>query len=189
MTRRRSRSKAPTDYDNCTVYDNNGIASASNSPDVASNDATVNCLKPALTVDKSGNGPVNAGEDVVFTIVVDNGGPGAAKAVTLSDTLPSGTAGAWTIDTQPAGNPCSISSGVLNCAFGDMASGDSKTVTVKASTDYDNCSVYDNTATASSTNAPDGEDDATVTCQKPNISVKKTGNGPISAGRGCRILH
>ena len=178
---------APTSYAECGVYVNNAIASAQNAPDVSSNDATVRCLKPSLSVEKSGNGPVNAGDDVVFSIVVENGGPGTAKAVSLDDSLPSGTAGPWTISSQPAGDPCSITGSQLDCAFGDLASGASQTVEVTAPTSFAECSVYDNTATASSTNAPDAGDDASVTCREPGLSVQKVGTGPVDAGENIEF--
>ena len=78
--------------------------------------------KANLTVTKTPNSQtINAGDDVVFTIQVDNSGPGTAKSVTLSDTLPSGTAGAWVED--PDNPDCQITGNQLDCDFGDMASG------------------------------------------------------------------
>ncbi|HTU14734.1 MAG TPA: VWA domain-containing protein [Solirubrobacterales bacterium] len=173
--------KAATSGQACTTYDNTATATSSNTPN-ASDDATITCNKPNLSVVKTGNGPVNAGEDVAFTIQTSNAGPGTAKAVKLSDPLPGGTASVWTIDTQPGGNPCSITAGTLNCDFGDLASGASASVKVKAATSGQACTTYDNTATASSTNAPNASDDAMITCNKPNLSVMKTGNGPLNAG-------
>ena len=175
--------KAPTDYDNCAVYDNTAQVDATNTPP-DSDDGQVTCQTPDLTVDKTPDAQtINAGDDVVFTIQVDNAGPGTATAVGLADTLPGGTAGPWTIDSQPAGDPCSITAGVLTCLFGDMASGDSKTVTVKAPTDYDNCAVYDNTAQVDATNTPPDSDDGQVTCQTPDLTVDKTPDAQtINAG-------
>ncbi|MBK5111673.1 MAG: DUF11 domain-containing protein [Thermoleophilia bacterium] len=144
------------------------------------------CQKPGLSVTKTPDAQnINAGEDVVFTVQVDNAGPGTAKGVQVSDTLPGGTAGAWVED--PDNPDCEIAGGVLNCDFGDLAAGASKTVTVKAPTDGDNCTTYNNTATASSTNAPNDSDDGQVTCQKPNLSVTKTGNGNIKAGENVKF--
>ena len=118
-------------------------------------------------MEKSGNGPVNAGDDVVFSIVVENGGPGTAKVGSLDHSLPSGTAGPWTISSQPAGDPCSITGSQLDCAFGDLASGASQRVEVTAPTSFAECSVYDNTATASSTRTPQMPgDDASVTLSR-----------------------
>ncbi len=79
--------------------------------------------------------------------------------MTLSDPLPSGTASPWAISSQPAGSPCSITGSTLSCAFGDLAPGASETVEVTAATTFADCTVYDNTATASSANAPNDSDD------------------------------
>ncbi len=101
----------------CGVYDNpTATVSADNTPN-ASDEGKITCVKPDLSVSKTGNGTVNAGENVEFTMITSNAGPGTAKAVTLTDTLPSGTAGGWMIDSQPAGNPCSITGGTLNCVL------------------------------------------------------------------------
>ncbi len=173
--------KAATNAQHCAVYDNVATQSSDNSPS-SSDDAKITCQSPDLKVTKTGNGTVSAGDDVEFTITTTNSGAGTAKAVTLSDTLPTGTAGAWTIVSQPAGNPCSISAGVLSCSFGDMAAGASAQVKVKAPTSAQNCAAYDNDVTVKSSNNPDATDDATVTCQKPGITINKTGNGTINAG-------
>ena len=179
--------KTGTSFAACGVYDNPVASASADNADTVSDAGKITCIKPNLTVDKTGNGTVNAGQDVQFSIVTSNGGPGTAKSVNLSDTLPSGTAGAWVIDTQPGGNPCSITGNLLTCSFGDLASGQSRTVTVKAATNYAHCTVYDNTATATATNHPNVPDGASVTCQKPNLTVDKTGNGKVNAGQDVRF--
>ncbi|MGB0119785.1 MAG: DUF11 domain-containing protein, partial [Solirubrobacterales bacterium] len=189
---------APTAFEACATLVNTATAAATNAPD-ATDDATINCQKPNLTVLKSGNGTIDAGDKAEFTIQVTNAGPGVAKVVTLNDPLPNNVSGAWSIDAQPAGAPCQITGTTLNCQFGDLAAGASVTVTVSAATTNQKCGTYDNTATASSTNAPAASGQATVVCEivcpvaspvkgkrtknralsdcpKPNIKLKKTAN-------------
>ncbi len=173
--------KAPTSFDSCGTYNNTATASASNHPNV-SDPGQVSCQKPNVSVQKTGNGTVSAGEDVTFTMVASNAGPGVAKNVVLADQLPTGTVAGWQITDQPQGNPCMIANGLLACVFGDMAAAASNSVTISAATDADSCATYNNTATATSTNAPDASDSATDVCQKPNLQVAKTGNGNIKAG-------
>ena len=55
--------------------------------------------------------------------MVTNNGPGVAKHVTLTDTLPVG------VDWQQDNADCSITAGVLSCDFGNLASGASRTST------------------------------------------------------------
>ena len=173
-----------TAYGSCKVYENTVTVTGTNltaSPITAHDSTTVNC--PALRVVKTANpaGPVSAGDAIGFDITVYNDGPGTAKSVTLADTLP-GTGLTWTL--SPAFTGCSITDNVLSCSFGDMASGTSKgPIHVTATTSYAECSVYDNTATASATNAPDASDDASVTCQTPLIHIVKTADAsPVNAG-------
>src|SRR5579884_2448275 len=165
---------AQTSYAACTTYDNTATASASNAPD-AEDSASVTCAKPSLSVTKTADrASVDAGDAIGFTVTVSNGGPGTAKGVTLSDPLPSGTAGGWSVDAQTNSGQCSISAGTLSCAPVDLAAGASFSVHVSAQTSYAACTTYDNTATASASNAPDAEDSASVTCAKPSLSVTKT---------------
>ena len=82
----------------------------------------INC--PDLEVVKDGNGPINGGEDAVFTITVTNHGPGDASDVTLEDQLPAGT---WTLGGADAA-ACEIDgSNLLTCDFGTVDSGDTRT--------------------------------------------------------------
>ena len=55
--------------------------------------ANINCEKSDLSLVKTGNGTISAGENVIFEITVTNAGPGTAEAVTLSDPLPGEVAG------------------------------------------------------------------------------------------------
>ncbi len=88
---------AATDYDNCAVYNNTATASSANAPN-DSDDGQVSCRKPDLSITKTPDAQnINAGEDVVFTIKVDNAGPGTAKAVKVSDSLPGPVAGSWIV--------------------------------------------------------------------------------------------
>ena len=177
---------AATSFADCAIYHNTATAHASNAPD-ASASATITCNAPSLTVTKAADAAtVSAGDPIGFTITVHNGGPGTAKSVTLSDPLPGGTTAAgWSKASGPTG--CSITGAVgtqtLACTAVDLASGDSYSVHVTAATSFADCNSYDNTATASATNAPDASDSATITCQKPSLSVTKTADAAtVDAG-------
>ncbi len=175
--------KATTSFAACTTYDNEATASATNSPD-ASDDATVTCLKPELVVEKTADAAtVDAGDPIGFTVKTTNNGPGIAKAVTLSDPLPNGVD--WSID--PANADCEITGTgddqVLTCDFGDLADDASETVHVKATTSESACTTYDNEATATATNHPNAKDDASITCNKPDLGVDKAAlNVTVDAG-------
>jgi uncharacterized repeat protein (TIGR01451 family) len=181
-----------TDQADCTVYDNTATASSDNAGS-PSDEATITCLTPNLSVTKlAGNGThnqtVNAGDPVEFTIQVANEGPGTAKNVSLDDPLPAGTAAKWVIKSQTNAGQCAITgalgSQTLHCNGVDLAADDSYSVDITSSTDQADCTVYDNTATASSDNAGSPSDDATITCLPANVSIAKTADhsAPVNAG-------
>jgi uncharacterized repeat protein (TIGR01451 family) len=118
-------------------------------------------------------------------MTTSNTGEGTAKGVALSDPLPDGVT--WSIVSQTNAGECEITGTgndqVLGCDYGDLVPGAVRVVTVKATTSFDACSVYDNTATASAANAPSDSDDASVACNKPSVSIDKTtSTGTINAG-------
>ena len=176
---------AATSATACTTYANTATAHALNAPD-ASASATITCsnLTPSLSVTKTADAAtVNAGDPIGFTVTVANGGPGLAKDVVLSDPLPTGTAGGWSILSQTNGGQCSISSGTLSCARVDLVSGQSYSVHVTAATSFAACTTYNNTATASASNAPNASASASITCLKPSLSVTKTADAAtVNAG-------
>jgi uncharacterized repeat protein (TIGR01451 family) len=82
----------------------------------------------------------------------------------LSDTLPAGFT--WSEDPDKA--ECSIAAGVITCNVGDLGSGASFTVHVKAATTVEDCETVENPgAQATATNHPDvnaGAASVTVNC-------------------------
>ena len=84
------------------------------------------------------NGVVAAGQPLVYTVLVDNHGPGEAKAVVITDTLNSDGAYQYTAPAfcSPAGNGEVTGSRVLTCVLGDIAAGAQRTfqVTLTAAT-------------------------------------------------------
>src|SRR6476659_3660575 len=173
---------SPTTPATCGSVDNTANVTTSN--DGADSDnatITVNC--PNVTVLKTADqGTIDAGDTAAFTIVVTNEGPGTAKGVTLTDTLPSGVV--WSEDSAA----CSITAGVLSCNFGDLADGATRTVHVTGATDAADCGVLTNTAVVAASNesqadTQDNTSTATITVNCPNVTVLKTADqGTIDAG-------
>ena len=94
---------APSELINSATVEGGGDPT----PNTDDDPTTIEDQKANLTVTKTPNSQtINAGDDVVFTIQVDNAGPGTAKGVTLSDALPSGTARTWVED--PDNPDCAI---------------------------------------------------------------------------------
>ena len=64
--------------------------------------------------------PVNVGQQLTYTLAVTNGGPSAASAVTLTDTLPAGVK--FVSATADQGS-CTYSEATVTCALGGLAAG------------------------------------------------------------------
>lgn len=173
-----------TDAGDCGTISNTAVASSGNDGGGTST-ATVAVGCPDVKVTKTpDNGIVNAGDPITWTIKVENLGPGVAKGVTATDTLPSGIA--W----GESEADCSIASGILSCTVGDLAAGASKTYQVSGPSSKADCGgPTNNTGSAAATNEPAGKlgnnsDAGSVTVQCADISITKTANpaGPVSAG-------
>jgi uncharacterized repeat protein (TIGR01451 family) len=173
---------SPTTAATCGSVDNTANVTTSN--DGADSDSatiTVNC--PNVTVLKTADqGTIDAGDTAAFTIVVTNEGPGTAKGVTLTDTLPSGVV--WSEDSAA----CSITAGVLSCNFGDLTDGATRTVHVTGATDAADCGILTNTAVVAASNESvenvgDNSSTATITVNCPDLLVTKDADqGTVNAG-------
>jgi uncharacterized repeat protein (TIGR01451 family) len=191
-----------TKFASCGTYQNSATAGSSNGDgEVTSDIIQIKVECPNLDVVKTPDAQtVAAGNAISFSVVVSNAGPGTAKGVQLSDPLPGGkvaspvtwalgtvtSSGSPTIGTLPA---CAVTGSAgsqsLDCPSIDLTAGQAYTVTVSANTTTANCTVYNNTATASATNENLNETDNgqnTVQCP-PDIRVDKTpDNQFVSAG-------
>jgi uncharacterized repeat protein (TIGR01451 family) len=134
----------PAGY-HATLNNTATATSTNNDPASINASATDVVLAPDLTITKVGNGTVNAGQPVTFTIVVSNTGQGIARNVNLTDPLPGGLP--WTTDIG------TIINGVLTDHIGDMAPGASITIHLSAATPTGFSGTLNNTATATSTNS------------------------------------
>ncbi|HVK19863.1 MAG TPA: SpaA isopeptide-forming pilin-related protein [Actinokineospora sp.] len=154
-----------------------------------SDDHSVDILYPDLTVLKTGNGPISAGQTATFTITMTVGGdPGSiARSATLDDQLPAGLT--WTIN--PAVTGCSIVTTTLHCDFGDLAVGATRTVVVSAPTGPVDCGTLTNTATVGAGNEPNTGNNSstgTILVNCPDVTVEKTTDTPtVAAGDTARF--
>ncbi|MFL5725157.1 MAG: isopeptide-forming domain-containing fimbrial protein [Chloroflexota bacterium] len=178
-----------TSGSNCAVIPNTATVAASNEPASAngnnSDSGSIDVLCANVTIVKNATpvGPVNAGDEIGFDIVVTNNGDGTATDVHVSDDLPSGIT--WTADPatgSTTGLTCLIVSGDLVCDDASMAAGDTFTVHVHGLTDAADCGTVNNTAFLTTGNDGAGNDGASVVVQCPDVSVVKSGNGPLVPG-------
>jgi uncharacterized repeat protein (TIGR01451 family) len=145
-----------------------------------------------LSITKTDNpDPVVAGMNLTFNITVTNNGPSSATNVVASDLLPStlslvsvtGSGGA----TCNAGIPGSVPT---SCAFGTLANGDSRTMTIVALVDpslasgsiiTNNANV--SSATADNNNANNLATTTTLVNASANLGITKSDSpDPVLAG-------
>ncbi|OYN96869.1 hypothetical protein CGZ96_11275 [Enemella evansiae] len=137
-----------------------------------------------VQVTKTGPEQVTAGSPVTWTIEVRNAGPSTARAVTVNDQLPAGLTGAQLL--LPNGQPCADPT---NCVIGDLASGQSVTLTVTGTVapDYAGTTIGNSVAISTPTADPDGgsnDDTSTVAVTRnADLSISKAlTTGPLVPG-------
>ena len=150
---------------------NNGVA------EINAAGEQVVVLAPDLTITKTGDGTINSTDTATFTITVSNTGTGTAYGVTVSDPLPGSATLTW---TSSAGT---ISGGTLTDAIGNLAAGGTVTIHVSAVTPAGYSGTLADTATATASNNSPASVSASATdiVQAPDLTITKTGNGPITS--------
>jgi uncharacterized repeat protein (TIGR01451 family) len=153
---------------------------------------TNNQLTPALSITKVADAAtVNAGDPIGFVVTVKNTGTGTASGVTVSDPLPAGSGAhvTWAIASQSNTGLCTLAgsspSQTLNCGGSttSLAAGLSFSVHITASTSSAECGVYNNTASFTTTNDGSGNAQASITCNKPNLTITKVADATsVNAG-------
>ncbi len=175
------------------VVNNTGNVTTTNDGSGSSSAST--CVAaPAVTISKTADhsAPVNAGDPIGFTVEIKNTGSGAANGVHLSDPLPagSGTGVTWTIDGS-VGTPARFvlsgakGSQTLSLASTTLPAGADYKVHIKAQTSETECSVYDNTATLTTTNGGNPNPvSAEESCAfRVDLAITKTG-APVTQELG-----
>jgi uncharacterized repeat protein (TIGR01451 family) len=170
---------ATTDKGDCGEVSNTASVTTSNDgSDSDSDSVDVRCA--AIDVDKTADAAsVSAGEQIGFTVTLQNTGAGEAKGVQFTDVLPAGLS--WSISPASAG--WSIANGNLVFAPTTMAPGAVTTVHVVATTDKEDCGQVDNTASVTTTNDGSDSDSASVDVNCAEIDVDKVADDDsVSAG-------
>ncbi len=171
------------------ITNNVSVASSTSDPDMNNNsdgeDTTVYVLQADLSVTKSDDvDPVTDGEPLTYTVVVTNNGLDAAENVTLSDTLPVGTAFNFATITQ---GTCAIGFPLLQCQLGTLDVGDNVTLTVRVTPSSpgvitNTVSVTSDTDDPATSNNSDSED-TTVNARQADLSVTKSDDvDPVTEG-------
>ncbi len=176
--------------------DNTGTVTTTN--DGSGQSSAETCVaKPSIQIVKTADAAqVNAGDPIGFTLTVYNAGPGDAKGVVLTDTLPTNPGLSWTIDAEGAGwnSTCAINSGTLTCGpvtvpTGTTLANSTFTVHITSPTtaatggDCPSTGVVSNTGSVTTTNDGSGQSSASTCVAAPAIHILKTADAPqVNAG-------
>ncbi|HET6380345.1 MAG TPA: SpaA isopeptide-forming pilin-related protein [candidate division Zixibacteria bacterium] len=171
----------------CATYPNVATVGASNHPTLMpEDDVTVQC--PGLNIMKTaGPSPIDAGEDVSFTVTVWNTGPGTALDVTVHDELPAGVEWGTPMVVGGNGDECSLASSMVpgqpaewsfDCSLGDLGPVDGPEdgvqIVISGSTDREDCGLLENLATADASNHDEvGPAEASVLVTCPAVAIEK----------------
>jgi uncharacterized repeat protein (TIGR01451 family) len=185
------------------ILDTASVSSGTNDPNLANNTASVLTIVGAATSANlvvtmtAAPNPVQAGNQLTYTVTVHNNGPAATSSVTFSDTIPTnttffslvqtgatwvclapGTAVSCTISSLPSGATTTFT--LIVTVAGGAASGTVITNTASTSTSTPDPNPSSNSATVNVTVASAGQYDLSVTSSaSPN---------PVTAGNNITFL-
>ncbi|MEN8114962.1 MAG: hypothetical protein ABFS21_11320, partial [Actinomycetota bacterium] len=159
------------------------VSTSTDDADPSNNSTTVDVTittQADLSITKTASpDPAFAGQEVTYTLTVDNAGPSDAQSVVATDILPAGV-------TFASSSDCSEAAGVITCDLEAIPAGSSAVATVFATTDAGTAhgTVVTNAATVGSAtsdpNLGNNSTSADVTVDAPNDMgiVKEKVPGP-----------
>ncbi|MCO5316558.1 MAG: DUF11 domain-containing protein [Solirubrobacterales bacterium] len=148
-------------------------------PDNNTDTETVDATGADLQVTKSVKSPsvVKTGDTVVYEVVVRNNGPSGATGVVLTDALPAGLTNVTTNN-----NACTVSVPTINCALGNLASGDSVTIEVSGKVKPGQTTLVNNASATGNEFDPDptNNQDSVETPVTPQVDLKIVKTASVS---------
>jgi len=161
------------------------VGSETPDPEPGNNESSVTTPEEAdLSIEKTATpSPAIPGEDIEYSLKVENHGPSNAKGVEVTDNLPAGLA------FVEASSGCTEATGTVTCELANLAAGASHTFTIKAHVGSAVTGTLANVATVSS-DSPDPEPGnneskvETPTNPEADLSVEKTASpSPVVPGK------
>jgi len=156
-----------------TTLTNTARASSDEQPTPVSDDGAIDVDALAnVRVAKDGPATALAGEQIEYTLRVDNDGPSDARDVTLTDVLPASL-------TFVSATGCSAAGQTVTCDLGQLATGGSATRTLRVKIAPSATAPIDNTATVATSTpqtstADDSDTASTVLIPSADLSIAKT---------------
>src|SRR2546425_2012796 len=182
-----------------TIGNTASVSSSTSDPDSSNNTATASTTVIAsadLSITKTdAPDPARPGENLTYTLVVNNNGPSTAASVTVTEPLPPATTfqsiitpAGWTCTTPAVG-----SAGTVSCTTGSTANGATASFTIVAqvSASTPDGSTLTNTATVSSVtfdpNTANNAATANTDVRAADLSITKS--APAEATSGTDITY
>ena len=171
-----------------SITNNATVASSINDPVAGNNSASATTtVNPAadLSISKTDSpDPIAVGQQLTYTLGVNNAGPSSATGITVTDTLP---AGVTYNSATPSQGTCSQASGTVTCSVGTVASGANASISVKVTPQ--NATTITNTANVTSLTpdpnaANNGATAQTTVDPVANLSLTKSDSpDPVLVGQ------
>ena len=139
------------------ITDTPSVSSTIGDPNAANNSATVNITVASPTqsdvsiTKTAAPEPVNQGTNLVYSLMVTNGGPAVAQGVTVTDVIP---AQVTYVSSSTAQGSCSYTSATttVSCNLGNLGVGSSVLITINVTANsFSSLTLSSNTATVTST--------------------------------------
>jgi uncharacterized repeat protein (TIGR01451 family) len=175
----------PSSYAGGAIINTAGVTAATTDPGSGNNSSTSTTAATGfadLGVTKSGPASVNTGQNIVYTVVVTNSGPLTANNTVVNDPTPAGL-----VFVSNSGG-CS---GAYPCSLGNLAPGQSVTITSTYSVTAASGTQINNTATVSSAtvdgNAINDSSTASTNATGPVADVGVFKSGPPQAAQSTVV--
>jgi uncharacterized repeat protein (TIGR01451 family) len=129
--------------------------------------------------------PVAVGDQLVYTLTVENDGPSSAEDVEVTDPIPAGVS---VNSISPSTGSCAEAAGTVTCDLGTLAPGETVTITITTTPGVPSGSTLSNTATVTSSTSdptPGNDEDAedTDVASPADLAITKVdGTDPVTAG-------
>ncbi len=127
------------------------------------------CGDSNLEISKFAIDELTIGNNLLYTIVVNNHGPADATNTVVTDTLPTGVT--FVSATSSDGSTCTESSGIVSCDLGIFVSGDPSVVIEIEVTPNSEGNITNNVEISSDENDPDNSDNTAFVDTNVSTSV------------------
>jgi uncharacterized repeat protein (TIGR01451 family) len=129
--------------------------------------------------------PVAVGDQLVYTVTVENDGPSNAEDVVMTDEMPAGVS----VDTvSTSTGSCTEAAGTVTCDLGTLAPGETATITITTTPNVPSGTTLSNMASVTSstpdpTPGNDEEEEDTDVASPADLAITKVdGTDPVTAG-------